>query len=648
MRNRLITMFISFFLVLTLSPITIHAAKSTSTGGSSGLITLYVQIEGLASGVEAPLRVEKISDSVLTVYEGTSVNHVAIFKIPFGGTCTIIPGDVAGYATPQALTNISLTQLKGKLTLTKTVTYRQATIPVTGIEISPSSLYMIAGESYLFSKTISPTNASNQNVIWTSSNQTVASVTDGLVVALAKGVSIVSVRSSENPLISAMSIVNVAEIISLDNPPVLYANVGEVIELPTTVVAHLSLPDGSETIVNVPVNWNGVGASNAIVYADAGLKVLVGSVDASGLVVELNIIVTGSSIVEATDVELDYHTLGLYLDKSATLSIQSVIPVGASTAAVKWASTNEGVAVIVESDENTAVIKGVGVGTTMINVYIETSLGNLVLDTCIMNVSIDPTITDSVYIVATDEFSTVSVDQFPTKFDVFIRAYGLTPFEKYYILIEDKGTGQPLGSGEITPLDENIVFNLYEQTPFNDTTNFSVSYFVKMSKISTFPSGDYEDGTPKTVTDNFKITSPVPTGLIVVNVEEIINGSNQNLISMNLIGRDVILCREIKTQTALETQYEDYLNNPNASPALPLYTDEVKLIGHINPNGTVSWETPKESLKIGGYILLVDLPHGYVSNLDVVNPYTDDGTLLKEVHILRNKTVNRTILLMQP
>lgn len=648
MKDRLISKFIAIILVLSLYPVNVHASGSSKIGGSGGLLTLNVQIEGLSTGTEAALRVEKVSDSVLTVYESTSVNHVASFKIPFGGTCTIIPGFVAGYITPQVLSDISLTQLKGKLTLTKTVIYVQASIPVSGITINPTSHFMIVGETYLFLGKVFPENASNQGVVWTTSNPTIASVVGGLVTASAKGTTIITVTSAANPLIKATSLVTIGEIVSLEDPTTIHANVGDVITLPTTVVAHLSLPDGSETICDVAVTWEGVGASNTIVYSDAGNKILTGHVSSSSIEVHLSLIISGAMIVEATDVVLDFHTLSLYLGNSATISILSVTPVGASTAAIKWESTVEGVAIIESSNEFGTIIKGVGIGTTMINAYIESPLGKLVFDSCIINVSIDPTITDPVYIVATSEFSTESVDKFATKFDVFIRGYGLTPFEKYYILIEDQGSGQPLGSGEITPLNGNIVFNLYDVAPFNDTTNFSVSYFIKMSRISTFPSGDYDDGTPKTMTDNFKITSPIPTGLIVVNIEEILNGSNQSLVSMNLIGKDVILCREIKTQTALETQYEDYLNNPNAIPSLPLYTDEVKLIGHVNPNGTVSWETPKESLKIGGYILLIDLPQGYISNLDQVNPATDDGTLLKEVHILRNKTVYRTILLMRP
>lgn len=74
---------------------------------------------------------------------------------------------------------------------------------------------------------------------------------------------------------------------------------------------------------------------------------------------------------------------------------------------------------------------------------------------------------------------------------------------------------------------------------------------------------------------------------------------------------------------------------------MPLYTDEVKLIGHVNPDGTVTWETPKESLKIGGYILLVELPNGYTTNLDSIYY---DGELLKEVHITRNNVVYREII----
>ncbi|MHB8096813.1 MAG: hypothetical protein ACYDEI_04100, partial [Erysipelotrichaceae bacterium] len=315
------------------------------------------------------------------------------------------------------------------------------------------------------------------------------------------------------------------------------------------------------------------------------------------------------------------------------------------TSAILWESTAPTYASIASYNELGAVVLGVLSGTATINAYLEQDGQKVILDSAIINIAIDPTITDPTYIIATEINSTIAAESFENKFDVYIRGYGLIPNTTYYILVEDKGSGEPLGSGEIRTSGSEIFFNLYEYAPFNDSDNYSAEYFLKMSTDNTFPTGDDEWGIPRTLVDNFKISSPVPTGYIVVNVIEWVNGSFPGTISPDLWGNDVILGRELG-EPAIETQYEDYLNDPNAIPGLPLYTDEVKMIGHVNPDGSVSWEIPKERLKIGGYILLIELNNGYESNLDEV--YGEDGTLLKEVHITRNKTVYRTIELIKP
>ncbi|HSL87563.1 MAG TPA: hypothetical protein VK861_11550, partial [Bacteroidales bacterium] len=76
----------------------------------------------------------------------------------------------------------------------------------------------------------------------------------------------------------------------------------------------------------------------------------------------------------------------------------------------------------------------------------------------------------------------------------------------------------------------------------------------------------------------------------------------------------------------------------------PVFSDEAKLIGHVQSDGSVLWDVPKEKLKIGGYILLMELSQSYTSNLNEINPNPNEEGLLKEVHILRNTTVYREII----
>ncbi|MGV7331555.1 hypothetical protein PJK51_29455, partial [Mycobacterium kansasii] len=72
--------------------------------------------------------------------------------------------------------------------------------------------------------------------------------------------------------------------------------------------------------------------------------------------------------------------------------------------------------------------------------------------------------------------------------------------------------------------------------------------------------------------------------------------------------------------------WEDYWDSTTGQ-----FTDEVKMIGMTNEEGIVIWEEPRETLKLGGYVLLEVTPPGYVDNLNLINPESEDGSLMKEV-----------------
>lgn len=636
MLNKVIRVSLTFLLMLVMTLIHVSA--------EGGMITLNVHIEGLDLGTETLIIVEKVEDDVVTQYQSLSINHIASVSLPFGGSCTIIASDVSGYITPLPLT-LSLSKIKGNFTIDKTVVYQKASNPVSTIQVSPLEATLITGESLQLQVDIDPDNASNPAVIWSTTDALVASVNDGLVHANATGYANILVHSIENDELYASSSITVGTITSITNPDPMFVNVGELINLPKTVLTHVTLPDASIIERQIDVTWIGIGSSYTVVYDQAGSYTLTGDLAYTDLNATLQINVEGDPIVLAIDVVFEDHTLSVYEGQTVNLNFLEILPIGADTSAILWESTAPTYASIASYNELGAVVLGVLSGTATINAYLEQDGQKVILDSAIINIAIDPTITDPTYIIATEINSTIAAESFENKFDVYIRGYGLIPNTTYYILVEDKGSGEPLGSGEIRTSGSEIFFNLYEYAPFNDSDNYSAEYFLKMSTDNTFPTGDDEWGIPRTLVDNFKISSPVPTGYIVVNVIEWVNGSFPGTISPDLWGNDVILGRELG-EPAIETQYEDYLNDPNAIPGLPLYTDEVKMIGHVNPDGSVSWEIPKERLKIGGYILLIELNNGYESNLDEV--YGEDGTLLKEVHITRNKTVYRTIELIKP
>ena len=83
--------------------------------------------------------------------------------------------------------------------------------PVSGVYLNYDSLTMYVGKSATLTATVSPETARNKNVTWTSSNQTVATVTNGTIKALAEGTSIITVTTSEGNYTATCALTVIAE-----------------------------------------------------------------------------------------------------------------------------------------------------------------------------------------------------------------------------------------------------------------------------------------------------------------------------------------------------------------------------------------------------------------------------------------------------
>ena len=83
-------------------------------------------------------------------------------------------------------------------------------IPVSGIEVNPTTADLIVGESVQLTATVQPVNASNQEVNWSSSDTEIVSVSSsGEVLALAQGTASITVSTAGNEF-SASTQINVS------------------------------------------------------------------------------------------------------------------------------------------------------------------------------------------------------------------------------------------------------------------------------------------------------------------------------------------------------------------------------------------------------------------------------------------------------
>ncbi|MBO5815697.1 MAG: Ig domain-containing protein, partial [Bacteroidales bacterium] len=93
---------------------------------------------------------------------------------------------------------ITVTTEDGGKTSTCQVTVKEKIYPVTGVTLDRTSVELTEGDATVLTATVNPSNASNKNVYWTSSDQSVATVDNtGKVIAVKAGSATITVTTED-------------------------------------------------------------------------------------------------------------------------------------------------------------------------------------------------------------------------------------------------------------------------------------------------------------------------------------------------------------------------------------------------------------------------------------------------------------------
>lgn len=207
-------------------------------------------VVGESKTLVAQVSPENVSDFIL-VWESSATD---IATVDTEGTVTAIK---EGDAIIKVLTE---DRDKSAMCLVKVV---NAAIPVENVTLSETELSLEEGETAVLEATVLPENATNKNIVWSSTDNTIASVdANGMIVALKEGEAEISVTSEDGNK-TAVCKVNVQKPtahvsgINLDKTSC-SINVGTSIQLIYTIVP--------ENAVNKEVSWT--SSSTAIAEVD--------------------------------------------------------------------------------------------------------------------------------------------------------------------------------------------------------------------------------------------------------------------------------------------------------------------------------------------------------------------------------------------
>ena len=148
-----------------------------ATGITLNYSTLSLAVGGSVA-LTATLTPENATDAVVW-----SSNNKEIAEVSNNGT-----------VTAKALGTATITATVGSYTATCEVT---VAVPVTGVTLDKETMSLTAGSTGTLTATITPENATNKNLTWTSDNEAVVAVSDGVVSAVAAGTANITVTTAD-------------------------------------------------------------------------------------------------------------------------------------------------------------------------------------------------------------------------------------------------------------------------------------------------------------------------------------------------------------------------------------------------------------------------------------------------------------------
>lgn len=143
-------------------------------------------------------------------------------------------------------------------------------VPVTNVTLNKGpAIDLIVGEQDFLLATVSPSNATNKNVNWTSSNPSVVSVEAGKITAHSKGTAVIMVTTVDGGKVAMVTVT-----VNQQDNAVSYPKVGY--EEPFDAKTGVSQTKAWRIKFNDELNLNSVNRDNVYVLNESGIKVPLG------------------------------------------------------------------------------------------------------------------------------------------------------------------------------------------------------------------------------------------------------------------------------------------------------------------------------------------------------------------------------------
>jgi len=248
-------------------------------------------------------------------------------------------------------TTIRVTTVNGGISAYCTVTVSNVAVPVTSVTLDRTTIgtgntpFYVGADPITLTAAIEPSNATNQNVRWTSDNLAVATVENGVVTGVGSGTAKITATAFDNPkyfdTCSVMvKVVPVSGVKLAEN--LLIPKIGDTVTLTATLIPSNAIKktvqwtNSDNTVATITTN-DLTATVTAIAAKSTTITVTVDGIFSARCTVTVAIPVTG--------ITLNKRTLSLEKNAPETL-IATVAPPTATNKKVTWKSSNDKIATV--------------------------------------------------------------------------------------------------------------------------------------------------------------------------------------------------------------------------------------------------------------------------------------------------------------
>ncbi|MGN0805885.1 MAG: Ig-like domain-containing protein [Candidatus Coproplasma sp.] len=232
-----------------------------------------------------------------------------------------------------------------------------ANVPVESVSLDKTTSVLTVGSTETLTATVNPANADNTDVVWSSSDEAVATVTNGVVTALKAGTATITATAQGDPTKKATCACTVTNVM----PAVINIDRAEAtIEIDGSVTLSAKVSPDNTTVKTVV--WSSSDTSVATVDANGVVKgVKSGTVTITATSTEdstikatctVNVL---TEIIKVTSVTLSQTTATINMEESTTFTLTAtVLPDDASNKYVVWTTSDKTIATVDSTGKVTA------------------------------------------------------------------------------------------------------------------------------------------------------------------------------------------------------------------------------------------------------------------------------------------------------